>query len=248
MALESVARSEAGVRANNEDSVFVSPRLVALADGVGGAAAGEVASRWAVNQMVTLDKSRLTQALEAALQDAVIAANATLRFLIECRPEWDGMATTLSAVALSNDREYLVANVGDSRTYVYRDGRLRQLSHDQSYVQMLIDEGAITPEQALTHPQRSVVLDAIDGGDRRAHAPLCYAACLGDRLLLCSDGISDYLRDDQIESILSQQQRDSAADLLVSSALAAGSRDNVSAIVAEVVERSDPEEGWLEAL
>lgn len=248
MALESVARSEAGVRANNEDSVFVSPRLVALADGVGGAAAGEVASRWAVNQMVTLDKSRLTQALEAALQDAVIAANATLRFLIECRPEWDGMATTLSAVALSNDREYLIANVGDSRTYVYRDGRLRQLSHDQSYVQMLIDEGAITPEQALTHPQRSVVLDAIDGGDRRAHAPLCYAACLGDRLLLCSDGISDYLRDDQIESILSQQQRDSAADLLVSSALAAGSRDNVSAIVAEVVERSDPEEGWLEAL
>jgi serine/threonine protein phosphatase PrpC len=248
MALESVARSEAGVRANNEDSVFVSPRLVALADGVGGAAAGEVASRWAVNQMVTLDKSRLTQALEAALQDAVIAANATLRFLIECRPEWDGMATTLSAVALSNDREYLIANVGDSRTYVYRDGRLRQLSHDQSYVQMLIDEGAITPEQALTHPQRSVVLDAIDGGDRRAHAPLRYAACLGDRLLLCSDGISDYLRDDQIESILSQQQRDSAADLLVSSALAAGSRDNVSAIVAEVVERSDPEEGWLEAL
>jgi PPM family protein phosphatase len=248
LTMRGVARSEVGRRANNEDAVFCSPRLVALADGVGGAAAGEVASGWAINEMMTLEKSRLTTGLDVALRGAAQSANSALRFLTECRPELSGMGTTLTAVALSNDGRYVVANVGDSRTYLYRDGALLQLTRDQSLVQSLIDRGAITPAQARTHPQRSVVLEALDGSERTIAAPDLHDARIGDRLLLCSDGVCDYLADDEIALALQTPLCAAAARQLVAAALDAGSRDNVSVVVADVVLRGDEAEAWLDAL
>jgi PPM family protein phosphatase len=248
LAMQCAARSEVGRRGNNEDAVFCSPRLAAVADGVGGAVAGEVASTAAINRMVALDNSRLTGGLDVALQAAVTEANDTMRFLIDCRPEWQGMATTLTAVALTNDLDYLIANVGDSRIYLLRDGRLRRLTRDQSLVQALIDQGAITSDQARNHPQRSVVLETLDGGEHPLRDPERHPAQVGDRLLLCSDGVSDYLDDDEIARILSAETLDAAAEALVSRALDAGSRDNVSAIVADVTPCEDPQQGWLDAL
>src|SRR4051794_21307513 len=154
--LECSARSDVGRRPNNEDAVFASPRLAAVADGVGGAAAGEVASRAAIDALVALDKTRLDRRLEDALADAVASGNARIGFIAACRPRTAGMSTTLTAVALGDDG-YVLANVGDSRTYLLRDGVLTQLSRDDSYVQMLLDSGTLAPEEARRHPQRSLV-------------------------------------------------------------------------------------------
>lgn len=242
------ARSEQGRRANNEDAVFCSPRLLAVADGVGGAAAGEVASRWAINEMSNLEKSRLTSGLDLALRGAVQRANSALRFLIDCRPELSGMGTTLTAVALSNDGRYVIANVGDSRTYLYRGGELQQLTRDQSFVQELIDRGILRRDDARRHPQRSLVLEALDGTSRTIAEPELHRARVGDRLLLCSDGVSDYLTDDEITRALTNPLCDDAARELIEASLDAKSRDNVSAVVADVVVRDDAEQGWLPAL
>jgi serine/threonine protein phosphatase PrpC len=248
LSMRCVARSEVGHRGNNEDAVFFSPRLAAVADGVGGANAGEVASRWAINQMASLDKRRLTLELGDALAAAVKETNETLRFLIDCRPQWDGMGTTLTAVALSNEGEYLVANVGDSRTYMLRGGALRRLTRDQSLVQSLIDSGAITEAEARVHPSRSVVLQALDGTTRDFDAPQRHGAQLGDRLLLCSDGASDYLEDDELGELLATSSPEAGARRIVEGALAAGSRDNVSVVLADVVAREQPGDAWLPAL
>jgi serine/threonine protein phosphatase PrpC len=248
LAMECAIRTEVGRRANNEDAAFGSERLVAVADGVGGATAGEVASRTVIYEMAHLDKRRLSGDLADELRQAVVQANATLGFLISCRPQLAGMGTTLTAVALSNDGRYLIANVGDSRTYLYRDGRLVQLTRDQSFVQTLIDRGAITREQARDHPQRSVVLEALDGTDRGgSHVTSCGALC-GDRLLLCSDGLSDVVADQEIAAALDGTTRDVAAQRLVALALRAGGRDNVSVVVADVLARTEPTAAWLDIL
>lgn len=242
------SRSETGPRDNNEDAVYASPRLVAVADGVGGAAAGEVASGWAVNVMRGLDARRLTGPLAEALRDAVAEADDGLAFLVDCRPELTGMGTTLTAVALSNRGDYLVANLGDSRTYLLRSGALRRLTRDDSFVQELIDRGELTPDDARLHPRRSVVMRALDGSGEAIAEPARHPARIGDRLLLCSDGISDYLDDAAITDALGRPDAADAAAALVDGALAAGGRDNVSAVVADVVARTDARAGWLPAL
>src|SRR3954463_3008768 len=145
--LECSARSDVGRRPNNEDAMFASPRLCAVADGVGGAAAGEVASRAAIDALVHFDKCLLDQPLADALAAAVASGNERIGFIAECRPEMAGMSTTLTAVALG-DEGYVLANVGDSRTYLLRDGALTRLSRDDSYVQLLIDNGTLTPDEA----------------------------------------------------------------------------------------------------
>lgn len=242
------ATTETGRRANNEDAVFASPRLVAVADGVGGAVAGEVASRLVITAIAGLDKRRLNRELTAELGAAITNADAMLGFLITCRPELAGMGSTLTAVALANDGRYLVANVGDSRTYLWREHNLRQLTRDQSLVQTLVDRGAITPEEARHHPHRSVVLQALDGAQRVMPTIESVSAQAGDRLLLCSDGVSDVLADADIAAALAIASRDAAARQLVRRALDAGGRDNISAVVADVVATDDPSAGWLAAL
>jgi serine/threonine protein phosphatase PrpC len=245
LSLAYAVRTDVGpVRGNNEDAVYASPRLVAVADGVGGAAAGEVASRAAIDALVHLDKTRLDGPLEDALAAAVATGNERIGFIAQCHPQTAGMSTTLTAVALGEDG-YVLANVGDSRTYLLRDGALTRLSRDDSYVQMLLDRGAIGPDEARRHPQRSLVLEALDGDpDRRPPVVTTAPALAGDRLLLCSDGLSDYVDDDAIAAVLRDGARAEVAERLVAMALAAGARDNVSVVVADVEPRRDPAAGW----
>ncbi len=235
LALEPSVHSEAGRRSNNEDRAFASRRLVAVADGVGGHAAGEVASGAAIDMLMMLDKCHLQEPLADELERAVREGNDRIRFLAECRPQYAGMATTLSTVALGDDDTYAIANIGDSRIYLLRDGRLDQLSHDDSLVQQLVDAGRLQPEEAATHPYKNVVVAVLDGDPERKPKVQVQEACPGDRLLLCSDGISDVLDAAVIEEVLSGTPREQCPQRLVDLALKAGSRDNVTAVVADVV-------------
>jgi protein phosphatase len=248
LTLRGTLRTHLGRRGNNEDSLFATPRLLAVADGVGGAAAGEVASRMVIDQMFSLDKRRLSGTLEDELGRAVLTANQWLGFVISCRPQLSGMASTLTAVALSDEGDYLVANVGDSRTYLLRGGYLQQLTRDGSLVQALIDRGAISAEEARRHPQRSVVLEALDGGERSPPEIIRRAGQAGDRLLLCSDGLSDAVNDQEIAAIVSQSFREEAAERLVEVALEQGGRDNISVVIADVIRRDRAASGWLPVL
>jgi protein phosphatase len=235
--LEYAVRSDRGrVRANNEDAVFASSRVAAVADGVGGHAAGEVASRAVIDALTHMDESRLAGPVDSNLQAAVASGNEAIAFIASSRPSLAGMSTTLTALALGDD-EYAIANIGDSRTYLFRDGRLTQLTRDDSYVQDLIDGGHLTAEAARRHPQRSLVLKALDGDDGREPTLLTTEARVGDRLLLCSDGLSDMVDDADLEVALAIASREGCADRLIDMALAAGGRDNVSVIVADVLSR-----------
>lgn len=240
--------SETGRRARNEDAVFASPRLVAVADGVGGAVAGELASRLAIQKLMMLDKRRLASPLVQELQDAVADANDVIAFAISYDPRCTGMATTLTAVALSNDGVYLLANIGDSRTYLLRDRQLRRLTRDHSLVQALLDQGVLTEADARHHPQRSVILDALDGARRPLPALQTVQARAGDRLLLCSDGVTDYLTDTQIAELTGTTDARVAVRQIVSAALEHGSRDNITAIIADVTTSGQPCDGWLPSL
>jgi PPM family protein phosphatase len=248
LAMRAAVISEVGHRENNEDAVFGSARLVAVADGVGGEVAGEVASQVAINKLVALTTRRLDGSLEDEFAAAIAEANAALRSAISRRPQLAGMSTTLTAVALADDGRYLVVNVGDSRTYLLRDGELRRLTRDQSLVQALIDRGALTEDEAKRHPQRSVVLDALDGGDREPPLIESIDARDGDRLLLCSDGVSDYVGDEEIARVLASGPRDAVAAGLAALALERGSRDNVSAVIADVEAADEQAEGWVDVL
>jgi protein phosphatase len=241
--LECSARSDVGRRHNNEDAVFASSRLAAVADGVGGAAAGEVASRTLINALAHVDKSRLQGRLEDALAEGIARGNETIGFIAASRPAMAGMSTTVTAVAL-DDEGCVVANVGDSRTYLLRDGALTQLTRDDSWVQLLLDSGEITPEQARDHPRRSLVLAALDGEPDLAPTLTRFDARAGDRLLLCSDGLSDVVDDATIAATLGIADRGACAERLIELALAAGGRDNVSAVVADVSPRRDPATAW----
>ena len=235
LALVPAIRSDVGRRTNNEDNAFASSRLAAVADGVGGHAAGEEASRAAIDALITLDKSRLQEPLRDGLDRAVREGNDRIRFLVECRPQYAGMATTLSAVAIGNDGCYAIANIGDSRIYLLRDGRLAQLTRDDSLVQELIERGRVKPEDARRHPQRNVVMEVLDGKPERAAKVQTMEARPGDRLLLCSDGVSDVLDPEAIAEVLAGTPLDDCAQRLVDLALGAGSRDNVTAVVVDVV-------------
>src|SRR3954463_7142227 len=213
LALECAARNDIGRRANNEDAVYISSRVAAVADGVGGAAAGEVASHRIVDSLAMLDKSRLEIPLDAALENAIAWGNESIGFIASCRPQLAGMSTTLTAVALSNEGMYVIANIGDSRTYLLRDKRLTQLSRDDSLVQDLIDAGHLTPEQARKHPARNVVMHALDGDPERRATTQLVRALDGDRLLLCSDGLSDVIEHAQLRDVLRTcTERDDCAD------------------------------------
>jgi serine/threonine protein phosphatase PrpC len=236
LCLECAAKSHIGRRKNNEDAVFSSPRIAAVADGVGGAAAGEVASGWIIQALQNLDKSRLSAPLETALRDAIAWGNETIGFVSANRPHMSGMSTTLTAAALDNDGAYSFANIGDSRTYLLRDGEL-------------IDEGHLTVEQARKHPSRSLVLEALDGKPDRRPVITSMAANEGDRLLLCSDGLSDVVERDALERVLlALSDRDACVDALIHLALESGARDNISAVLADLVSRPGQAPLWEPAL
>jgi protein phosphatase len=244
LTLAFAARTDTGpVRDHNEDAVFASPRLVAVADGVGGAAAGEVASRVAIEALALVEKSRLAGSVEDALAGAVAEGNATIAFIAGVQPATAGMATTVTAVALDHDG-WTVANIGDSRAYLLRDGALMRLTRDDSLVQHLIDAGVVDETEARDHPQRNVVTGVLDGDPQRRPRIGRHPAQAGDRVLVCSDGLSDVVSDEAIAGALALGDRDAAADALLALALEAGARDNVSLVVADALPADADAPAW----
>jgi protein phosphatase len=230
------ARSHVGlVRPDNEDSGFAGPYLLLVADGVGGAAAGEVASASTAYVAASLAMADPDRDPLELLGEAVTRAHDLLRAGIRDDPDRDGMATTLTAIAGHDDRFGLV-HIGDSRGYLLRDGELTRLTADHTLVQQLVDDGQITTEEACRHPYRSMVLRSLDGAHEPAPDLVRLDLREGDRLLLCSDGLSDLVGQDQIARLLATADLDAALGALVEDALRAGGRDNVTCVGADVVD------------
>ncbi len=228
-------RSDKGlVRGNNEDSVYAGPRLLAIADGMGGHAGGEVASKIVIGAVEDLDEDRPVEDLITSLREAVEDANTTLSLAVERNPDLEGMGTTLTALRFSGTKVGLV-HVGDSRAYLLRDGQLTQITHDDTYVQSLVDAGRLTLEEASHHPRKSVILRALNGADLEPDISIREAR-QGDRYLLCTDGLTDVLRAETLHEALAEGDAQECADRLVALALRGGGPDNVTCIVADVVE------------
>lgn len=233
-----VAMTDTGLRrSNNQDSGYASPHLIAIADGMGGAAAGDLASSQVLDVIRGLDHEP-KDALEE-LAEAVTQANLRLGRLIEDDPAVEGMGTTLEAM-LWDGEKFAVAHIGDSRAYRLRDGKLTQISVDHTFVQSLVEEGRISPEEARVHPHRSLLLRALLGRDDNAPDLSWLQPAAGDRYLLCSDGLSDMLRDETIEQTMRAETIDVVATDLVRQALEAGGYDNVSVVLAEFVPIDTP--------
>lgn len=227
-----VALTDVGLRrSNNQDSAFASDRLIALADGMGGAAAGDLASSEVIAVLRQLDRDIHGDAL-SALERAVDQANTRLGELIAEDPAVEGMGTTLEAMVWDGEK-LAVAHIGDSRSYRLRDGELTQLSVDHTFVQSLVDEGKISQDEARVHPHRSLLLRAILGRDDNEADFNWIQPAAGDRYLLCSDGLSDMVSSESIESCLRLETIDIAATELVRLALEAGGYDNVTVVLAE---------------
>jgi PPM family protein phosphatase len=236
LSLRYAVRSERGlVRSNNEDAAFAGPRLLALADGMGGHAAGEVASSLAIAELASLNDREPGEDLLPDLSDAIARANASISQHVAEHPGIEGMGTTLTAILFAGDRIGL-AHVGDSRAYLLRDGDLSQVTKDETFVQSLIDAGRLTPEEAWTHPQRSVVLRAMMGQDLDP-SMVVREVRPSDRYLICSDGLSDFVPAETIaETLRDIANPQHCVQQLVRLALRADSHDNVTCVVADVVD------------
>ena len=239
MFLHYSAISDVGrVRRENQDSGYAGPWLLTVCDGVGGAVRGDLASSTAVQALRKLDQEPDDDIL-GQVAGAVHRADDRIAELVEEDPALNGTSTT-ATVALFDGTRFGVGHIGDSRAYLYRRGELRQLTHDHTFVQSLIDEGRITEEQSRTHPHRNLILKALDG--IRHEEPDLFEVELvaGDHLLLCSDGVSGVLDDRRLADILSTGTPDYAAVELVRASLEAGSSDNVTCVVADVLDASTP--------
>jgi len=237
LVLRYAARSDVGLlRDENEDSGYAGPRLLAIADGMGGQAAGEVASSTIIDAITSLDADLGTTALLDTIEQSVGAANSRLRTMIENDPKLDGMGTTLTALYWTGARMGLV-HIGDSRAYMLRDGELTQITHDHTFVQSLLDEGRITAEQAEHHPHRSLIIRALDGRSRVELDLSVREVRPGDRYLVCSDGLSSVVSHETIERTLSETgPLDQAVETLIDLALRAGGPDNITCILGELSE------------
>ncbi len=238
------------VRTNNEDSALASPRLLVLADGMGGHAAGEVASTVATRVFAQLGENGAGDDVDDVPHRLTLAGRSTrstLHQMSDADPMLESMGTTLLAV-VSHGESVTVGHIGDSRVYALRGSSLYQVTTDHTHVQRLVDTGQLTPEKARTHPYRAMLLRSLDdqpGGPDLDVISLEIEP--GDRLLLCSDGLSDYLPPEEIGELLALPDRDEAAESLIDAALRFGTRDNVTVVVADVVDddaadtTSDPE-------
>ncbi|WP_072681738.1 PP2C family protein-serine/threonine phosphatase [Rhodococcoides corynebacterioides] len=235
LVLRYAARSDRGlVRSNNEDSVYAGARLLALADGMGGHAAGEVASQLMIAALAHLDDDEPGDDLLGKLERATREGNATIAEQVEEDPELDGMGTTLTAI-LFGGRKIGLVHIGDSRAYLLRDDELTQITRDDTFVQSLVDEGRITAEQAHSHPQRSLIMRALTGNEIEPTLTVREARA-GDRYLLCSDGLSDVVSSETIADTLREGENDVCADRLIELALRSGGPDNVTVVVADVID------------
>src|SRR4051794_35745064 len=224
------------VRPHNEDSAFVGPYVAIVADGVGGAAAGEIASATAAYSASAVALGRLGEPPEQVLAEAYAAAAAGVRMGVQRDLDRLGMATTLTMV-VTDGNTVALGHVGDSRGYLFQRGELRQITRDHTYVQHLIDNGKLDPQARATHPWRNVVLRSVDGDPEGGGLDVVRLdVAVGDRLLLASDGLTDLVPDALIADVLGDEEGDEAAATLTHLALDAGGRDNITVVVADLVE------------
>jgi protein phosphatase len=228
------ARSDIGlVRTNNQDSAYVSPSMIALADGMGGAAAGDLASAVAITALMAQDgqPGRASHRLRTAIANA----HSKLSDLIAWNPSLSGLGTTIEAAVFTGSTMSL-AHLGDSRVYLLREHELTRLTHDHSLVQQLLDSGEITEEEAEYHPRRSLLMRVLNGTYVFKPVLSNHALQLGDRLLFCSDGLSGQLDDDDIVSLLGDPDTNKTITSLKTAVYDLGAPDNVTIVVADVVE------------
>jgi protein phosphatase len=238
IALDYAARSDVGlVRSENQDSGYAGPHLLVVADGMGGHAGGDIASSIAIGRMVSLDgESHGGDDVTDHLVRTLAAANNEIQSQVEHTPELQGMGTTVTALLRAGNKVAL-AHIGDSRAYLLRGGSFSQITHDHSFVQSLVDDGRITAEEADSHPQRSLVTRVLTGAHDDEPDLMVREVRPGDRFLLCSDGLSGFVARDTIEEVLSAGKKvGPTADRLVELALRAGAPDNVTVVVADVVD------------
>lgn len=229
------ARSDRGlIRSSNQDSVYAGNTLLVVADGMGGHAAGDMASRLVVAAFVPLDARDAGGDLLRALAKATRDGNGAISEVVHENPELDGMGTTVTALLFDGGRLGM-AHVGDSRAYLYRDGVLHQLTHDDTFVQSLIDDGRITQEEAAHHPQRSLLLRALNGTDVDPSLTVREVTA-GDRYLICSDGLPGVVSAEAIAEALANPDPGATADALIQLALVGGGPDNITVIVADVMD------------
>jgi len=233
-------RLEAGVcsdvgsyREVNQDAAFVAPWAAGVADGVGGGPAGDLASAALVHGLLA-GGSGLSDAEEFVQR--VRMANWDLGAHVRRDPALQGMATTFTALWVSRHGRLLLAHTGDSRAYLLHDGRLTRQTRDDSFVQALVDQGLVREEDAASHPRRNIITASLRGDEHDLVRVEERAPVVGDRWLLCSDGVSDYVPDDALSALLNgvADPRE-AARLIVGLGLEAGSRDNVTAAVCDIV-------------
>jgi len=243
LGLRYAARSDVGlVRTGNEDSGYAGPRLLLVADGMGGHAAGELASAVAVATVADLDVHPPSSAeLLNALTDSIDSVGETIGAIIGEEPDLTGMGTTITGLYWLGGRVAIV-HVGDSRAYLFRDDNLQQLTHDHTYVQTLVDAGRITEEQAATHPKRSLLMRALDGMNPVEADLSMREARRGDRYLLCSDGLSGFVDEADIAGALTMSDTTGCVTRLVDMALERGAPDNVTVVVADVVPMEEDED------
>lgn len=235
MQLHAAAASDVGPhRSVNQDAAFTASWGAAVADGVGGGPSGDLASAALVHRLVA-GQGRFsdTDTLVVRLRQA----NWDLRALVERDPALQGMATTFTGIFVAEPGGLLLAHAGDSRAYLLRDAAMTRQTRDDSYVQALVDRGLIAPEQAASHPRRNVITASFAGSEHDLIGVAEVAAQPGDRWLLCSDGLTDYVPEDLVgEALAVASGPDAAAAAILRLALDAGTRDNITAIVCDVVE------------
>ena len=236
---ETSARSAIGlVRQGNEDSGFVSPQLIAVADGMGGHAAGEVASRIAIEVLQSLVPALISadvdeDSVEDLLMHSLHSIDSEISVVTDEEIEKRGMGTTLTAL-LIRDKHISLLHVGDSRCYRLRGNTLEQLSNDHTVIQELLDQGAISQAEAAEHPQRSMLTQALRGDGDVTPVLQMYEIKKGDRFLLCSDGLSGVLTEKEIKMGLKKSDKDEAVKFLVDATYVNGAPDNVTVLIADI--------------
>jgi PPM family protein phosphatase len=240
---ETSARSAIGLlRQGNEDSAFASAQLIAVADGMGGHAAGEVASRIAIQVLHKLAPTLIAHdvdqdSVEDLLMHSLHSIDAEIAAVTDEEIEKRGMGTTLTAL-LIRDNTIALLHVGDSRCYRLRGSTLEQLSNDHTVIQELLDQGAISEAEAAEHPQRSMLTQALRGDGDVTPVLQMYEVKKGDRYLLCSDGLSGVLTDKEIKVGLKKSNKDEAVKFLNDATYINGAPDNVTILIADISDTS----------
>ncbi|MET0426101.1 MAG: PP2C family serine/threonine-protein phosphatase [Actinoplanes sp.] len=236
LTLRYAAQSDRGlIRDLNQDSLYAGPRLLAVADGMGGMAAGDVASNIVIAAMAPLDEDVPGDALVDALRHAVGTANQHLRDTVDANPQLEGMGTTLTAVLFTGSKFGMV-HIGDSRAYLLRNNEFAQITKDDTYVQMLVDEGRVSPEEASSHPQRSLLTRALDGRDIDPEYSV-RQVLKGDRYLICSDGLSGVVSSETIGQTMREiAEPQACVERLVQLALRGGGPDNITVVIADATD------------